>query len=46
MIIPQFDGESDPKEFFLKYKVATESSGGGQAVKAKALVMAFKGLTQ
>jgi len=45
-ILPQFDGESDPEEFLLKYKATIEASGGGTACKAKALVLALKGLAQ
>lgn len=45
-ILPQFDGESDLREFLQKYEVAIESGGGGQAMKAKGLVMALKGLAQ
>jgi len=43
-ILPQFDGESDPEEFLLKYEATIEASGGGTACKAKALVLAFEGL--
>src|SRR6185437_4390044 len=28
-ILPQFDGESDPKDFLLKYEATIEASGGG-----------------
>jgi len=45
-ILPQFDGESDPEEFLLKYEATIEASGGGTACKAKALVLALKGLAQ
>ena len=45
-ILPQFDGESDPEEFLLKYEATIESTGGGRAVKAKALVLALKGPVQ
>ena len=45
-ILPQFDGESDPEEFLLKYEATIETSGGGTACKAKALVLALKGLVQ
>ena len=37
-ILPQFDGESDPEEFLLKYEATT--------CKVKALSLALKGLTQ
>ena len=43
-ILPQFDGESDPEVFLLKYEATKEASGGGTACKAKALVLALKGL--
>lgn len=33
--LPQYDGESDPKEFLLKYEGAVESNGGGSAIKAR-----------
>jgi hypothetical protein len=45
-ILPQFDGDSDPKDFLLKYEAAIEASGGGAACKVKALVLALKGPTQ
>ena len=45
-ILPQFDGESDPEEFLLKYEATIEASGGGTACKAKALVLALNGLAQ
>jgi len=37
--MPQFDGESDPKEFLLKYEATIEAIGGGTTCKAKALVI-------
>ena len=45
-ILPQFDGESDPKDFLLKYEAAIEASGGGAACKVKAFVLSLKGLAQ
>ena len=45
-ILPQFDGESDPEEFLLKYEATIEVLGGGTACKVKALVLALKGLAQ
>ena len=45
-ILPQFHGESDPKDFLLKYEAAIEASGGGAACKVKAFVLALKGLAQ
>ena len=45
-VLPQFDGELDPKEFLLKYKATIEAAGGGSACKAKALVLALHGLAQ
>jgi len=44
--IAQFDGESDPEEFLLKYEATIEAAGGGTACKAKALVLALRGLAQ
>jgi len=44
--LPQYDGESDTKEFLLKYETAPEATGGGSACKAKALVLALRELTQ
>ena len=38
-ILPQFDGDSDPKDFLLKYEAAIEASGGGVACKVKAFVL-------
>jgi len=45
-ILPQFDGDSDPKDFLLKYEVAIGASGGGAACKVKAFVLSLKGLAQ
>ena len=45
-VLPQFDGESDPKEFLLKYEATIEASGGGTACKAEALVLALQDLAQ
>jgi len=45
-ILPQFDGDSDPKDFLLKYEVAIEASGCGPACKVKAIVLSLKGLAQ
>lgn len=44
--LPQFDGETDPSKFLLKYEAAAKASGGSNAIKAKALVMALKGPSQ
>ncbi|RLM58845.1 retrotransposon protein [Panicum miliaceum] len=48
--LPQYDGESDPKEFLLKYEVSVESNGEGgggvSAIKAKAFVMVMIGAAQ
>ena len=44
-VLPQFDEESDPEEFLLKYEATIEASGG-TACKAKALVLALRGLAQ
>ena len=38
-VLPQFDGESDPEEFLLKYEATIETAGGGTTCKAKALVL-------
>ena len=40
-VLPQFDGESDPEEFLLKYEATIEAAGEGTACKAKALVLAL-----
>ena len=32
-ILPQFDGDSDPRDFLLKYEAAIEASGGGASCK-------------
>jgi len=45
-VLPLFDGESDPEEFLLKYEATIEAAGGGTACKAKALVLALRGLAQ
>jgi len=45
-ILPQFDGESNPKDFLLKYEAAIEASVGGAACKVKAFVLSLKGLAQ
>ena len=45
-VLPQFDGESDPEEFLLKYEATIEAAGGGTTCKAKALVLALRGLAQ
>jgi hypothetical protein len=40
-VLPQFNGESDPEEFLLKYEATIEAAGGGTACKAKVLVLAL-----
>ena len=45
-VLPQFDGKSDPKEFLLKYEATIQAAGGGSTCKAKALVLALRGLSQ
>ena len=45
-VLPQFDGESDPEEFLLKYEATIEAAGGGTACKAHALVLVLRGLAQ
>jgi hypothetical protein len=42
----QYDGDYDPKEFLMKFKVVVESNGGDATMKAKALVMALKSEVQ
>lgn len=41
-----YDGESDPREFTLRYSVAISSAGGDDTTKAKVMVMALKGAAQ
>jgi len=45
-VLPQYNGESNLREFLLKYEAAIEATGGGSACKAKALILALKGLAQ
>ena len=45
-ILPQFDGDSDPKDFLLKYEAAFEATRGGLACKVKAFILLLKGLAQ
>ena len=45
-VLPQFDGESDPEEFLLKYEATIEAAGGGTTCKAKALILVLRGLAQ
>jgi hypothetical protein len=45
-ILPQYDGDSDPREFLLKYEAAVEATGGGAICMVKALVLSLRGLTQ
>ena len=45
-VLPQFDGESNLEEFLLKYEATIKAAGGGTACKAKALVLALRGLAQ
>jgi len=42
-ILLQYDGDSDPREFLLKYEAAVEATGGGAACKVKALVLSLRG---
>ena len=42
--LPTFAGNSDPREFFMRYETAVESCGGGEAIKAKAFPMAAEGI--
>jgi hypothetical protein len=46
VILPQYDGETDLREFLPKYEAVVESNGGGSAIKAKALIMAVNGSAQ
>ncbi|RLM85508.1 uncharacterized protein C2845_PM04G12960 [Panicum miliaceum] len=46
VILPQYNGETGPREFLLKYEAVVESNGGGSAIKAKAFVMVVKGSAQ
>ena len=41
--LPHYDGESDPKEFLMKFEAAVESNGGDSTTKAEAFVLALKG---
>ena len=43
--LPTFCGDTDPREFFMRYETAVESYGGGEAIKAKAFPMAAEGIT-
>ena len=45
-VLPQFDGESGPEEFLLKYKATIEAAEGGTACKVKALILPLRGLAQ
>ena len=45
-ILPQYDGESDPRDFLLKYEAAVEATGWGPACKVKAFIISLKGLVQ
>ena len=45
-MLSQFDAESDPEEFLLKYEATIEAAGGGTTCKAKALILALRGLAQ
>jgi hypothetical protein len=44
--IPQYDGETNPREFLLKYEATVESNGGGSAIKVKSFILAVKGSAQ
>ena len=45
-VLPQFDWESDPEKFLLKYEATIEAAGGGTACKAKALIHSLRGQAQ
>jgi hypothetical protein len=36
-ILPQYEGDSNPREFLLKYEAAVEATGGGAALKGSTL---------
>ena len=36
-ILPQYDGDSNPREFLLKYEASVEATGGGAALKGLTL---------
>ena len=46
VILPQYDGDSGPREFLLKYEATVEATGEVLACKVKALVLSLRGLTQ
>jgi hypothetical protein len=46
VVLLQYDGETDPREFLLKYEATMESNGGGSTIKAKSFIMAVKGSAQ
>ena len=45
-VLPQFNGESDPKESLLKYEATIQAAGRGTTGKAKALILALRGPAQ
>jgi hypothetical protein len=44
--LPEYDGESDPRQFLQKYTVALSSGGGDDVAAARAMIMALMGSTQ
>jgi hypothetical protein len=44
--LPEFDGESDPRQFLQKYTVAISSGGGDEVAITRAMIMTLKGSTQ
>ncbi|RLM65332.1 polyprotein [Panicum miliaceum] len=44
--LPQYDWDSNPREFLLKYEATMELNGGGSSIKENAFVMAMQGPTQ
>jgi hypothetical protein len=44
--LPEFNGESDPRQFLQKYNVAISSGGVHGVAMARAMTIALKGSTQ
>jgi hypothetical protein len=44
--LPEFNGESDPRQFLQKYTMAISSGGGYEVAMERAMIMALKGSTQ
>jgi hypothetical protein len=43
--LPEFDGESDPRQFLHKYTMEISSGGGDEVAMERAMIMALKGST-